>query len=81
MLHAIRDNYHSTLTNRLNGIMKTLTMFATFMLPLSFLAGIYGMNVKFWPPPDQHSSFWIVLGIMLSTGVGLFFYFKRKNWL
>lgn len=81
MLHTIRDNYHSTLANRLNSIMKTLTMFATFMLPLSFLAGIYGMNVKFWPQPDSRDSFWIVLGLMTIVTVGLFYFFRRKNWL
>lgn len=81
LLHSIRDNYHSTLSNRMNAIMKHLTLFATFMLPLSFLAGVYGMNVRFWPPPDRQVSFWIVIALMAAVSLTLLIYFRRKKWI
>jgi magnesium transporter len=80
-LHGVRDNYHTALANRTNAIMKTLTIFATILLPLTFIAGVYGMNLPLWPPPDQPFSFWVVMGVMLVLGVSLLLYFQRKRWL
>ncbi len=80
-LHGIRDNYHTAVANRTNAIMKTLTIFATILLPLTFIAGVYGMNLPLWPPPDHPLSFWAVMGVMLVLGVSLLLYFRRKHWL
>ncbi len=80
-LHGIRDNYHTALANRTNAIMKTLTIFATILLPLTFIAGLYGMNLPLWPPPDNPMSFWGVLLFMVVVAAVLLGYFRRKKWL
>ena len=80
-LNAVHDNYHNALANRTNAIMKTLTLFATIMLPLTLVAGIYGMNLPLWPPPEHPASFWGVLGGMLVITGAVLYYFRRKYWL
>ena len=79
-LNGIRDNYHTALANRTNAIMKTLTIFATIMLPLTFIAGLYGMNLPLWPPPEDPLSFWGVIGSMIVVAAVLLVYFRRKKW-
>ena len=80
-LAGVRDNYHTALANRTNAVMKTLTIFATIMLPLTFIAGLYGMNLPLWPPPDHPLSFWGVLGGMAVVAGALLYNFRRRNWL
>lgn len=80
-LNGIRDNYHTALADRTNVIMKTLTIFATIMLPLTFIAGLYGMNLPLWPPPEHPLSFWGVLVAMVAVAAVLLAYFRRKRWL
>lgn len=80
-MYNVRDNYKSVLSNRTNEIMKTLTLFASIVLPLSLIAGIYGMNLPLWPASDRPSSFWIVLGAMSIFGLIFFLIFRRKHWL
>jgi magnesium transporter len=80
-LNAVHDNYHTALANRTNAIMKTLTLFATIMLPLTLVAGIYGMNLPLWPPIDHPASFWGVVGSMVVIAGGVLYYFRRKHWL
>jgi magnesium transporter len=80
-LNGIRDNYNTALANRTNAIMKTLTIFATIMLPLTLIAGLYGMNLPLWPPPEHPLSFWGVLVAMVAVAAVLLVYFRRKKWL
>jgi len=80
-LSMVRDNYHTALANRTNEIMKTLTLFATLVLPLSLIAGVYGMNVELWPPADSPSSFYIILVGMAAAAALLLYYFRRKYWI
>lgn len=80
-LHGVRENYHTAVANRTNTIMKTLTIFATILLPLTFIAGIYGMNLPLWPPPEDPTSFWIVVGCMAAIAVVMLAFFRRKHWL
>jgi len=81
LANAVRDNYHTTLAIRANTIMRTLTVFASVLLPLSLIAGIYGMNLPVWPEADQAASFWLVIGAMAAIATGLLWYFWRKRWL
>ena len=81
ILHAIRDNYHTVLAERANALMRMLTIFATFMLPLSFVAGVYGMNVQTMPSAENPYSFWMVLGGMAALGTAMFVLFRRRKWL
>jgi magnesium transporter len=71
----------STVSNRMNEVMKVLTIIATIFIPLTFIAGIYGMNFKFMPELEWRWSYpllWLVLIVIFGT---MIFYFKRKKWL
>lgn len=76
----IRDSYLSLTTYRTNSIMQTLTVITTIFMPLSFIAGIYGMNFKFMPELGWHGGYFIVLGIMLCIALCMFFWFRKKGW-
>lgn len=80
-LNGALHNYHSALAKRTNDIMRVLTIFAAIMLPLSLIAGIYGMNVPIWPAEDSEGSFWGILAVMASIAGGLLWYFRRRGWL
>ena len=79
-LTGVRDNYHATLAVRANDAVQTLTVFAAVLLPLSVVAGIYGMNLPVWPPGENPLSFWAVIAVMLAMAGGLMLYFKRRGW-
>jgi magnesium transporter len=76
----IMDMYMSNMSNNLNVIMKTLTIFSLFFVPLTFLAGIYGMNFQYMPELGLRWGYPLLLGIMFLITVVMFFYMKRKNW-
>ena len=63
----------------MNEVMKVLTVVATFFIPLTFIAGIYGMNFKFMPELDSRWGYPVVLLVMLTISIGMFIYFKLKN--
>lgn len=84
---SLLDAYMSMSSNRMNEVMKVLTMFSTFFLPLSFIAGVYGMNfdtsVSPFNMPELH---WVygypfALGLMALVGIGLWVFFRNKKWL
>lgn len=66
---------------RANEVMKILTIFSAFFLPLTFIAGIYGMNFRFMPELQYKWGYFIVLGVMLSIVIVIFSWFKRKKFL
>jgi len=80
-LTGVRDNFHTALASQTNDVVKTLTVFAAVLLPLSVVAGVYGMNLPVWPPSDNPLSFWGVLAAMAAMGGGFLLYFKRRGWL
>ena len=80
-LAGVRDNYHMALTDRTNDVMRTLTVFAAVLLPLSVIASIYGMNLPVWPSPESPLSFWVVVCAMAALGGGFLWYFKRRGWI
>jgi magnesium transporter len=80
MTSDIRDSYISLNAHRMNTIMKTLTVITTIFMPLTFLAGIYGMNFAFMPELEMKYGYFAVLAIMLGVGVGMFRWFKSKGW-
>lgn len=82
----VRDFYMSSVGNRMNEIMKVLTMIATIFMPLSFIAGIYGMNFDTsspWNMPELTSAYGypMVLAVMALTAIGFLWFFKRKGWI
>ena len=72
--------HQALISNKLNDIMKTLTVIATIFLPLTFIASIYGMNFQFMPELDSPWGYPSVLGLMLFIGGGMFWWFKRRGW-
>ncbi len=81
MLSGMLDIYLSSISNRLNEVMKVLTIIATIFMPLSFIAGIYGMNFRFMPELGWKWGYPVVLSVMFLIGLGMYFYFRRKRWL
>lgn len=87
---ALMDIYLASVSNRMNEIMKVLTIIATIFMPLSFIAGVYGMNFSTapdggsrWNMPELHWHFgyFFALAIMALTAGGMVFYFWRKGWI
>lgn len=80
-LSDMLDIYFSSLSTRLNEVMKMLTMIATIFMPLTFIAGIYGMNFHHMPELELVWGYPAVLTVMLIIGLTMLFYFKRKKWI
>ncbi|PIV20793.1 MAG: magnesium and cobalt transport protein CorA [Deltaproteobacteria bacterium CG03_land_8_20_14_0_80_45_14] len=81
MVSGMLDIYLSSISNRLNAVMKVLTIIATIFMPLTFLAGIYGMNFKYMPELEWRWSYPVVWLIMVGIGVSMLLYFRKKKWL
>ena len=80
LLLNMQDLYMSVINNRMNEVMKVLTIIATIFIPLTFIAGIYGMNFKFMPELDLKYGYFGVLGLMAVIAIGLVVYCRRKGW-
>ncbi|MBU0662572.1 MAG: magnesium/cobalt transporter CorA [Candidatus Diapherotrites archaeon] len=81
MVSGMLDVYLSSISNRMNEVMKVLTIIATIFIPLTFLAGVYGMNFEFMPELKIWWAYPAVWAVMLSVAVLMFFYFRKKAWL
>jgi magnesium transporter len=81
MVSGMLDVYLSSLSNRMNEVMKVLTIIATIFIPLTFIAGVYGMNFKHMPELEWHWGYHIVLSIMAILAIFMLFYFRKKRWL
>jgi magnesium transporter len=75
------DTYMSMLSNRMNQIMKVLTIISTIFIPLTFIAGIYGMNFDYMPELHEHIGYPLVLAFMALTAISLLWYFRKKRWM
>ena len=80
LIEGLSQTYDSLQANRTNEIIKILTLISSILLPLTFLTGLYGMNVNL-PLKDDPRAFWIVIGAMLVIVSGMVFLFKRKRWM
>ncbi|PKL39899.1 MAG: magnesium and cobalt transport protein CorA [Spirochaetae bacterium HGW-Spirochaetae-1] len=81
MISNMLDIYLSSMSNRMNEVMKVLTIISTTFIPLTFIAGVYGMNFKFMPELETPLGYPVIMGIMFFIGIGMVIYFRRKNWL
>jgi magnesium transporter len=81
MLSGMLDIYLSSVSNRMNEVMKVLTIIATVFIPLTFIAGLYGMNFKFMPELNWPWAYPLVWGIMIVVAALMVAYFRRKRWL
>lgn len=81
MVSGMLDIYMSSISNKMNEVMKVLTIFAAIFIPLTFIAGVYGMNFQYMPEltiPWAYPAIWIA---MILVGISLFGYFKHKKWI
>jgi magnesium transporter len=81
MLSGMLDIYLSSVSNRLNSVMKVLTIIATIFMPLTFIAGIYGMNFKYMPELEWRLGYLGVWLVFVIVGVSMLIYFRKKKWL
>lgn len=86
IISGMLDIYLSSISNRMNEIMKVLTIFAAIFIPLTFIAGLYGMNFNTsvspfnMPELNWYLGYPLALGLMAAVAVGMLYYFKRKGW-
>ena len=81
ILSEILSTHLTAVSYRLNEIMKVLTVIATIFMPLTFLAGVYGMNFKHMPELEWQYGYYFLWLIMASLGFGMYIYFRRKKWM
>lgn len=81
MIDAMKDNYISYNTYRMNKIINVLTIISAIFLPLTLITGIYGMNFENMPELGWGPAYFVTLGVMLMIGAGMLLYFKYKGWM
>lgn len=81
LISGLMDVYYSIVNNRMNSVMKTLTIVSAIFIPLTFIAGIYGMNFDHMPELHTKTGYFWVLLAMLVIAVGEVIYFKRRGWM
>jgi magnesium transporter len=79
-LESASNFFFSAQTHKMNEIMKTLTIVSAIFIPLTFIAGVYGMNFENMPELKYHNGYYIVVGIMLLVVIGMIIYFKKRRW-
>lgn len=80
LLTSTMELYMTSVSNRLNEVMKVLTIISTIFIPLSFLAGVYGMNFEFMPELAFRWGYPVLLSVMAGGAIGMLFFFRRKGW-
>src|SRR5881396_1472956 len=80
VVEALEQTNESVISHRVNRILQILTIFSVVLLPLTLISGIFGMNVEF-PGFDTHEAFWVIVGAMAVTIVGMVGFFRWKRWL
>ena len=81
ILSGMLDIYLSSMSNRLNSIMKVLTIIATIFMPLTFITSLYGMNFKNMPELQWEYGYFMVLGAVVVIALSMLEYFRRKRWI
>ncbi len=81
LLSSLLEIYLSSISNRMNEIMKVLTIIATLFIPVTFIAGIYGMNFRYMPELAWRWGYPLAWAVMLGMMIAMLLYFKKKNWL
>lgn len=81
MANSLHDLYQAETSNRLNNVMKILTIISTIFIPLTFIAGIYGMNFHYMPELTWRLGYFMILGVMAIVAILFLLYFRRKKWL
>lgn len=79
-ISGLLDIYLSSISQRMNEVMKVLTLISTIFIPLTFIAGVYGMNFKYMPELEARFGYYVILAMMVVLAGCMLFYFKKKNW-
>ncbi|MNJ46131.1 Magnesium transport protein CorA [compost metagenome] len=77
----LREAYQSSIANRANEIMRVFTAITTIFIPLTLITGIYGMNFDNMPELHWKYSYYVVLGIMIVLGAGMYYLFRKRDWI
>lgn len=77
----LTDLYYTSLSHRLNEVMKVLTIVATIFIPITFVAGVYGMNFANMPELDWRYGYFLALGLMATVALGMLVMFRRRGWI
>lgn len=80
-ISGLLEIYLSSISNKMNEVMKILTLVATIFIPLTFIAGIYGMNFEFMPELHWPPGYFFTLGLMALVALTMVFFFRRRKWL
>jgi magnesium transporter len=81
LIAGLLDAHLSVVSNRLNEVMKVLTIFSAIMLPLTFIVGVYGMNFEHMPELQSRYGYYVVWGAMITVAVGMLLFFRKRGWL
>jgi len=81
MVYGLMDMYQTSISNKMNEVMKVLTVFASIFIPLTFIAGVYGMNFEYMPELQWRLAYPILWVVFIIIAIGLLVYFRRKKWL
>ena len=81
MLSDALSTYNGMVSNKMNDIMKVLTIFAAIFIPLTFIAGVYGTNFEYLPELHYRYGYFVFLGVLVAVGGGMLLFFKRRGWL
>lgn len=81
MSMSLMEMYMSNVSNKMNEVMKVLTIMASIFIPLTFIVGVYGMNFSYMPELQWKNGYFMVWGVMILLFIGMLIYFKRKGWL
>ncbi len=81
LIAGLMDVYYSIVNNRMNSVMKTLTIISAIFIPLTFIVGVYGMNFEFMPELKSPHGYFYTWGIMVAIAIGEIIYFKRRGWM
>ncbi|WP_235297895.1 magnesium/cobalt transporter CorA [Portibacter marinus] len=80
ILSGLQDLYISEVSLEMNRVMQVLTIVTAIFVPLSFLAGLYGMNFEYIPELTYRNGYFVLLGVMATVAIGMIFYFRSKKW-
>lgn len=81
MSSSLMEMYMTNMSNKMNEVMKVLTVIASIFIPLTFIAGVYGMNFKNMPELQSENGYYYLWGVFILIFISLLIYFKRKDWL
>lgn len=81
LLSGMMDVYLSSVNNKMNEVMKVLTVISTIFIPVTFIAGVYGMNFEYMPELKSPYGYWVIWAVMLTMMLFMLLYFRKKKWI